>query len=81
MAVSICWLLACATLAREAFHGVVNELKQLRDEEFNWTLNGYLADPLGNIDESNDPASADPCLKQKLEANQLIAMKNLNEVS
>lgn len=53
----------------------------MRVKEFKFTLGCHLTDPMDNSDESNDPASADAALKQKLEENQALANKRLEEVS
>ena len=52
-------------------------IKKRRIEEFQWTLGCNLTD---DVDDKKDPALQNSDLKQKLEVNQEIGSKNLEEV-
>ena len=52
-------------------------IKKRRIEELKWTLGCSLTDDVND----KDPALQNPNLKQKLDVNQEIGCKNLNEVN
>lgn len=66
-------------LARDVFEAVGSKLKKRRIADFSYTIGCYLTDTVDS-DDGNDPATIDPVLREKLDANQVIAKKRIDEV-
>lgn len=63
--------------AKEVFEEVGTELKRTRVEDLAKTLGCYLTDV---EQDDSDPAKKDENLRKKLEENQLMGQKRLDEV-
>ncbi|XP_057381494.1 death domain-associated protein 6-like isoform X2 [Daphnia carinata] len=66
-------------MARQVFEEVGSKLKKRRIDEFESTFGCTLTDNI-EVDDNNDPATVDTELREKLENNQKLAKKRLDEV-
>lgn len=70
-------MLSFIVLAREIFEEIGSQLKKRRIEEFSLTIGCHLTD---DVDDNTDPAVQCPELREKLESNQVLGNRRINEV-